>query len=101
MLIHQILLKKADLASLEANVVELDIDELKNVPIDLSSLKSKVDKLDVDKMVPHPVDLSKLRDEVNYSVVKKTEYDDLVKKVNAIQTTVISDSVKKLTATEN
>ena len=52
-------------------------------------------------MVPHPVDLSKLRDEVNNSVVKKTEYDDLVKKVNAIQTTVISDSVKKLTATEN
>ena len=44
--------KKADLASLKADVLQLDIDKLKKVPIDLSSLKSKVDKLDVVKMVP-------------------------------------------------
>ena len=44
--------KKADWASLKADVLQLDIDKLKNVPIDLSSLKSKVDKLDVVKMVP-------------------------------------------------
>ena len=47
----------------------------------LSTLKTEVDKLDVDKLVPVPVDLSKLSD-----VVKKTDYDKLVAKVNYIDT---------------
>ena len=45
----------------------------------LVSLKTEVDKVDIDKLVPVPVDLSKLSD-----VVKKTEYDKLVAKVNSI-----------------
>ena len=48
-LIHQILLKKVDLANLKSDVDELDIDKLKSVPSNLSSLNSKVDKLNVDK----------------------------------------------------
>ena len=73
---------------------------MKNVPSNLSYLKSKVDKLDVDKSVPVPVDLSKLIDVVKEDVVKKNEYDELVKKVNAIQTTGISDFVKNLATTQ-
>ena len=73
---------------------------MKNVPSNLSYLKSKVDKLDVDKSVPVPVDLSKLIDVVKEDVVKKNEYDELVKNVNAIQTTGISDFVKNLATTQ-
>ena len=50
-------------------------------------MKSKVDKLDVDKLAPIPVDLSKLSDVVKNDVVKKIEYNELVKKVNNYSTT--------------
>ena len=52
----------------------------------LASLKTEVDKLDIDKLVPVPVDLSKLNDVVKNSVVKKSDYDKLVSKVNSIDT---------------
>ena len=42
-----------------------------------------------------PVDLIKLSDAVKNDVVKTTEYDELVKKVNTIQTNGTSDLVKK------
>ena len=50
----------------------------------LANLKTEVDKLDIDKLVPVPVDLSKLSDVVKNDIVKKTVYDKLVAKVNAI-----------------
>ena len=53
----------------------------------LGSLKSKVDKLDVDKLVPALVYLNKLSDVVKTDVVKKTEYNESVKKVNNVGTT--------------
>ena len=52
----------------------------------LASLKTEVDKLDIDKLVPVPVDLSKLSDVVKNNIVKKTEYDKLVAKVDEIDT---------------
>ena len=52
----------------------------------LASLETEVDKLDIDKLVPVPVDLSKLSDVVKNDVVKKTEYDKSVAKVNEIDT---------------
>ena len=58
-------------------------------------MKSKVDKLDVDKLATVPVDLSKLCDLVN-DVVKKTEYNEFVKKVKNISSTDTSNLVKKL-----
>ena len=68
--------------------------ELKNVThVDTSSFalktnfansKTEVDKLDIDKLAPVPADLSKLSDVVKNDVVKKTVYDKLVAKVNAI-----------------
>ena len=53
---------------------------------DLASLKSDFDRLDIDKLETTPVDLSKLTNVVKYEVVKKTIYDELIKKVNAIDT---------------
>ena len=58
-------------------------------------MKSKVDKIDVDKLVPVSTDLSKLSDAGNNEVVKKNVYDELVKKVNPIKTTDITNLVKK------
>ena len=69
--------------------------------VDLASLKSEIDKLDISKLEPTPIDLCKLSDIVKYKVVKKTGYKELVKKVNGIQTTDISNLVKiKLTMTQ-
>ena len=94
MLALQIFAKKAGLASLELDVDKFDNDKfdndkLENVSSSLNSLKTKVDKLDIDKLIPVPIDLCKLSDVVNTDVVKKTEYDELVKKVNDIQILVI------------
>ena len=41
----------------------------------------KVDKLDVEKLETAPVDLSKLSNIAKTNVIKKTEYDELVKKL--------------------
>ena len=65
------------------------------MPTNLSNLKSKVDKLDIDKLAPVPVDLSKLGNVAKNDVFKKTEYNELVKKVNNIKTNDTSDLVKK------
>ena len=58
-------------------------------------MKSKVDKLDIGKLETTLFDLSKLNDVAKNHVVKKTEYDELVKKVNNIKTTDTSDLGKK------
>ena len=54
---------------------------------DLANLKTELDKIDIDKLARVPVELSKLSDVVQNDVVKKTEYDKLVVKVNNIDTT--------------
>ena len=58
---------------------------------DLANLKSDVDKLDIDKLETTPADLSELNNVLKNDVVKNTVYDQLVKKVNAIQTIDTSD----------
>ena len=72
---------KADIKNISH--VDTSSFELKT---NLVNLKAEVDKLDIDKLVPVPVDLSKLSDVVKDDVVKKTEYDELVTKVNNIDT---------------
>ena len=57
-------------------------------------MNTKVDKLDVDKSIPVPVNLSKLSDVVKNDVVRKTEYDVSVKKLNNIKAIYISNLVK-------
>ena len=54
--------------------------------IDLANLKSEVDKWDIGKLETTPVDLSKPSDVVENDVVKNTEYNKLVTKVNATDT---------------
>ena len=68
------------------NVTHVDVSSF--VPkSNLASLKTEVDNLDTDKLAPVPVHLSKLSDVVKNDVVKKTEYDKLVEKVDNIDTT--------------
>ena len=93
-LIHQILLKRTDLANLKSDVEKLDIDKLKNAASGLSNLKSSLDKLDIGKLETTQADLI-LSNVVKSNVIKKTEYDELVKKVNNVNTTDASDLVKK------
>ena len=62
-------------------------------------MKTKVDELDIGKLETTPVDLSKISNVVANYVVKKTEYNELVKKVNNISTTNANDLVK-LTITQ-
>ena len=50
MFIHQILLKKTDLAHLNSDLDKLEFDKLKDIPSNLSNLKSKLDKLDIGKL---------------------------------------------------
>ena len=87
--------KKTDLANLKSDVDKLNFDKLKNVPRGLRNLKSKVDKLDIGKLEITPVDFSNLNDVEKNQFVKKTEYNELHKKVNNIKTTDTSDLVKK------
>ena len=54
-----------------------------------------MDKLDIGKLETTSVDLNKLSNAVNNDVIKKTENDELVKKVNNINTTDTSNLVKK------
>ena len=60
----------------------------------VASLKTEVDELDIDKLEVVPTELSKLSDVIKNDVVKKSEYNKLVAKVDDIDTT---DFVKKKT----
>ena len=52
----------------------------------LDNLKTEVDKLDIGELKTVPVDLSKLPNVVKNGVIKKTEYNKLVNKVNNLDT---------------
>ena len=68
------------------NVIHVDVSSFAS-KTNLASLKTEVDKLDIDKLLPVPNDLAKIRNVVKNDVVKKPDYDGLVKKVNNIDTT--------------
>ena len=68
------------------NVSDIDVSSYARKS-NLASLKTEVDKLDIDKLKPVPNDLAKLSNAVKNGVVKKTEYDKLVNKINGIDTT--------------
>ena len=53
----------------------------------LASLKTEVVKIDADKLITVPVDLAKISNVVKNDVIKKTEYNKLVTKVDNIDTT--------------
>ena len=73
------------------NVTHIDTSSFA-LKTNLSNLKTEVDKLDTGKLVPILVDLSKLIDVAKNDVVKKTVYDQLVEKIDNIDS---SDFVLK------
>ena len=68
------------------NASHVDVSSLA-LKSNLASLKTKVDKIDADKLKTVPVDLAKSSNVVKNVVVKKTEYNKLVTKVDNIDTT--------------
>ena len=68
------------------NVSHVDVSRFA-LKSNLASLKTEVDKSDIDKLTPVPNDLAKLSNVVKNDVVKKTEYNKLVTKVDNIDTT--------------
>ena len=68
------------------NVSHVDVSSFA-LKSNLASSKTEVDKIDADKLKTVPVDLAKLSNVVKNDVVKKTEYNKLVTKVDNIDTT--------------
>ena len=68
--------------------------------VDLASLKSEMNNLGIGKLETTLNNLSKLSNVVKNEVVKKTEDDEFIKKVNVIKTTHTSNLVKKLAMTQ-
>ena len=67
------------------NVTHVDVSSFAS-KTNLASLKTEVDKLDIEKLTPVPNDLAKLSNVVKSDVVRKTEYNKLVSKVDNIDT---------------
>ena len=78
--------KKVDLASLKSEFDKLDTHNLENVRSGSNSLTNKVDKWVVDTLKLVPTNLKKLSDVVENEVVKKDVYNELVEKVNTVDT---------------
>ena len=67
------------------NVTHADVSSLPS-KTNLAGLKTEVDKIDIAKLTAVPDDLAKLSNLVKNHVVKKTEYNKLVTKVDNIDT---------------
>ena len=67
------------------NISHVDVSRFA-LKSNLAGLKTELDKFEIDKLAPVPVDLSKLIGLVKNDVVKKTEHDKLVSKVNDFDT---------------
>ena len=72
------------------NVSHFDVSSFA-LKSNLASLKTEVDKIDAGKLKTVPVKLSNV---VKNYVIKKTEYDKLVAKVNGINNTNFASSTK-------
>ena len=75
-------------------VTKTDLKNISHVDVsrfalksNLASLKIEVDKIDADKSKTVPVDLANLSNVGKNEVIKKTEYDKLVAKINGIDNT--------------
>ena len=74
------------------NVSHVDVSSFA-LKSNLANLKTEIDKLNIDKVTPAHNDLAKLSHVVKNDVVKKTEYNRLVTKVDNIDT---KNFVKKI-----
>ena len=57
----------------------------------ISNLKSKVYKLDIGTLKTIPVDLNKLSAVVKNEIVKKTEYNKLLKKLTLLRLRILKN----------
>ena len=76
-----------------------DIKVITHVETNLAALKIEVDKIDRDKLKTVPDDLAKLSNVVKNDVVKKTTYNTLKNKVDAIDTSKFVSRTKFTTDT--
>ena len=63
---------------------------------DLATSKAAVDKIDIDKLKTVPTDLNKLSNVKDNDVVKKTVYDHLVKKVDAVDSSKLVNNLSTI-----
>ena len=68
------------------NVSHVDVSSFA-LKSNVASLKTEVDKIHAEKLKTVPLGLAKLSNVVENDVIKKTEYDKLVAKVNDIDNT--------------
>ena len=95
------LARNNDLANLKSDIDKLFIDKLINASRSWTNLKSQVDKLRIKKLEIVVIDLSTLSNVLKTDVVKKAEYNELVKKVNNSNITDASDLAKRQTIAQN
>ena len=69
----------------DLNVTHVDVNSFA-LKKNLANLKTEADKIHIAKLSPVPDDLANLSNVVKNDVVKKTEYNKLVKKVDNIDT---------------
>ena len=74
--------------------IKIDLKNVSHVDVssfalrsNLATLKTEVDKIHADKLKTVPVDLANLSNAVKNDVLKKTEYNKVVTKVDNIDTT--------------
>ena len=75
------------------NVSHVDVSSFA-LKSNLASLQTEVDIIDADKLKSVPVELAQLSNVVKNDVVKKTEYNKLVTKVDNINTTNFVKKIK-------
>ena len=68
------------------NVTHVDVTSFAS-KTNLAILKTEIAKLDIAQLTPVPNDLAKLSNVLKNDVVKKTEYNKLITKVDNIDTT--------------
>ena len=80
------------------NVTHVDVSSYA-FKTNLAALKTEIDKIDIDKLKTVPNDLAKLSNVVKNDVVKKTSYNTLKIKVDAIDTSGFVTRIKFATDT--
>ena len=73
---------------MKAEIDEVDIHKLVNVPTGKKKKKTKVDKLGVDKLKSVPVNLKNFSDAVSEEVLKNAKFSKLNTKVNNLETKI-------------
>ena len=78
---------------MQADVDELDINILVNVPTSLNDPKPKVYDLDVGELKAVPIDLNKLSEVVSKEVVKNPNFNKLKTKVNKLDKKILDAAI--------